>query len=107
MLLPEHKFIVEKLSAEQTTRNEKKYRDLILKKSAPTDEFGDAIGKDDVLKVSIWQKAYPLIEGINPGDRVLAQLYMNCQEGIDQNSKVYHSVNFSLKTIKLYTPETK
>jgi len=107
MLLPEHKFMVEKISAELTTRNEKKYRDLILKKSAPTDEFGDPIGKDDVLKVSIWEKAFPLLNGIKPGDRVLAQLYMNCQEGIDQNSKIYHSVNFSLKQIKVFTPEGK
>jgi len=107
MLLPEHKFMVEKISPEQTTRNEKKYRDLILKKSAPTDEFGDPIGKDDVLKVSIWTKAYPMIEGIKPGDRVLAQLYMNCQEGIDSNSKIYHSLNFSLKQIKVFIPEAK
>lgn len=103
MILPEHKFTIEKISPELETKSKNKYRELILKKSAPSDEFGDPIGKDDLFKITIWQKSFDKIEGFNAGDKVLAQLYMNGKEDIDSNSKVYYAVNLTLRSLKLHT----
>lgn len=107
MLLPEHKFIIEKISNELETKSKNKYRELILKKNAPTDDFGDQIGKDDLFKITVWEKYFDKIQGLKVSDKVLAQLYMNGREDIDQNSRVYYSITFTIRQIKLYTPETR
>ena len=107
MLLPEHKFIIEKISTEHTAKSGKSYRELVLKKNAPTDEFGDPIGKDDLFKVVVFEKHLSQLNGLKSGDKVLAQLYMNGEEKLDQNSKVYYTVNFSIRQIKVFTPEKK
>ena len=107
MLLPEHKFIIEKISTEHTSKSGKSYREIILKKNAPTDDFGDPIGKDDLFKVAVFEKNLDKLNGLKSGDRVLAQLYMNGEEKLDQNSNILYSVNFSIRQIKLFTPETK
>ena len=107
MILPETKFTIVKISGELKTKSEKKYREIILKKNAPKDDFGDLIGKDDLFKVMAWEKQFEQIGDINVNDRVLAQLYMNGQEFLDQQSRIYYQVNFSLKSMKIYTPETK
>jgi len=107
MLLPEHKFSIDKISNELETKSKNKYRELILKKNAPTDEFGDQIGKDDLFKITVWEKHFDKVTNLKVGDKVLAQLYMNGREDLDQNSKVYYSVNFTIRQIKLFTPETK
>lgn len=106
MILPEHKFIIEKISAELVTKSGNKYREFILKKSAPSDEFGDPIGKDDLFKITIWQKSFDKIEGFKAGDKVLAQLYMNGKEDIDTNSKVYYAVNLTIRSLKHFTQTT-
>ena len=107
MLLPEHKFIIEKISTEHTAKSGKSYRELILKKNAPTDEFGDPIGKDDLFKVVVFEKNLDHVKGMTAGDKVLAQLYMNGEEKLDQNSKIYYAVNFSIRHIKIFNPEKK
>ena len=107
MLLPEHKFIIEKISTEHTAKSGKSYRELILKKSAPSDEFGDPIGKDDLFKVVVFEKHLDKVNGMKSGDKVLAQPYMNGEEKLDQNSKVFYAVNFSIRQIKVFTSETK
>ena len=107
MLLPEHKFIIEKISTEHTAKSGKSYREIILKKNAPTDEFGDSIGKDDLFKVVVYEKNLEQIKGMKPGDKVAAQLYMNREEKLDQNSKVFYAVNFSIRQIKIFNPEKK
>ena len=109
MILPEHKFIIEKISpVDETKKNKKKFVSLILKKNAPTDELGDKIGEDDLLCVTVWEKQFDQLEGLKKGDKVTAQLWMNCSEKLDQNSsKLYYSVGFSLKSIKPFNPESK
>lgn len=107
MLLPEHKFIIEKISTEHTAKSGKSYRELILKKNAPSDEFGDPIGKDDLFKAVVFEKNLEQVKGMNPGDKVSVQLYMNGEEKLDQNSKIYYAVNFSVRQIKIFNPEKK
>ncbi len=107
MLLPEHKFLIEKISTEHTSKSGNSYREVILKKSAPTDEFGDPVGKDDLFKITVWEKHFDKLTGLNPGDKVLVQLYCNGSETIDQNSKIYYAVNFTIRQIKLFAPITK
>lgn len=107
MLLPEHKFIIEKISTEHTAKSGKSYRELILKKNAPSDDFGDPIGKDDLFKVVVYEKHLESVKGMKPGDKVLVQLYMNGEEKLDQNSKVYYAVNFSIRQIKAFNSQPK
>jgi hypothetical protein len=107
MLLPEHKFTIANISTEHSSRSGNSYRELLLKKSAPTDEFGDPIGKDDVLRVVVYEKHLDKLAGLKEGDKVLAQLYMNCEEKVDKQGNVFYPVNFSIRQIKQFTPETR
>ena len=105
MQLPESKFIIEKIGEVQKTKGDKKFVELILKKNAPKDEMGDSIGEDDLFCVVVWEKNFEKLNGFKPGDRVLAQLYMNGRERLDGNSKIYYAVSFSLRALKHYNPE--
>jgi hypothetical protein len=106
MQLQETKFIIEKIRPVDETKNGKKYVELILKKNAPKDELGDPIGEDDLFLAVVWEKYFDKLNGFKPGDPVLAQLYMNGRKRLDQNSKVYYAVSFSLKNLKPFVNTT-
>lgn len=108
MQLNEQKFLIERIcSVEETKKNRKKYVDVILRRVAPKDELGDPIGEDDLFRVTVWEKDFHKMNGINKGDRVLAQLYVNGREQLDSNSKIYYSVSFTLKSIKHFENSSK
>ncbi|MDP2338044.1 MAG: hypothetical protein Q8N05_16685 [Bacteroidota bacterium] len=98
MLLPEHGYIVDKVSEELSTKDLKhQYVELILRKPAPKDEFGDTVFTDDVYQVKAWNKKIDLVKGLQKGDKVKAMLSLSGAELFDQqSSKIYYNQNLSV-----------
>ena len=100
MFLPEFKCIVKSMSGIQKTRDMKhEYLEIVLTKPARKDEFGESIGNDDFFLVKAWNKKATELPGLVPGDRVNATLILQGGEGLDKESKIYHSLNLTLYKI--------
>ena len=104
MLIPEHKYLVESCSGMQSTRDGKhQYITVILKKPAPTDEFGDKIPglDDDLFECTIWNKNAQEMPVLSAGDKVEAQLAFRGSSGISrQDGSTWYNVQVNIRNIK-------
>lgn len=98
MFLPEHGFIVEKVGIVEDTKDFKhKYCELIIRKPAPRNEFGEQSMPDDVFQAKAWDKRIDLLSGLQKGDKVKIQLSLTGKENFDRdNSKLYYQINLSV-----------
>lgn len=98
MFLPEHGFIVEKVGSVVPTKDGKhQYCDLIIRKPAPRNEFGEQIIADDVFQAKAWDKRIELLNGLNKGDKVKIQLSLTGKEQLDrESSNIYYQMNLSV-----------
>jgi hypothetical protein len=103
MLLPEHKYLIEKVDLPQNTKdNQFRFQTIVLKKPGYTDEFGEKIGKDDLLECKVWNDKIEQMPVLKAGDKVKAVLNLNGRQGLDRNnSEIYYTLNLSIKNIEL------
>ena len=106
MLLNEHKFTIDKLTAvQETKKNQKKFVVMKLRKAAPTDEFGQPITEDDIFELTVWERDFQKLQGFKTGDKVLCQLYLNGRDKLSENSQEYNQITMSIRQIKHFVPE--
>lgn len=102
MILPEFKFLVEKVGRRLTTDDGKHvYQDLVLLRPGYTDAFGEKRGKDDFLEVRAWNTTTEQLEGIARNDKVSAEIMLNGRKHIDHNDgKERYFINLGLRKIQ-------
>jgi hypothetical protein len=98
MFLPEHGFIVESVGSVEPTKDQKhKYCEIILRKPAPRNEFGEQSVPDDVFQAKAWDKRIELLNGLKKGDKVKIQLSLTGKEQLDRDqTKLYYQLNLSV-----------
>lgn len=101
MLLPSHKFIVESYSGMKTTPDNKhKYIEIVLRKPAPTNEFGEKFMDDDIFQASVWNKSAEELPVFNHGDKVEALLALKgTKELSTTDNRTYFRYQFSIRKI--------
>ncbi len=103
MLIPEHKFLVEKVFQVDETKDKKhKFQRIILKKPGYTDELGEKIGKDDFFECRAWNKKLNEIPVLKSGDKVKALLALQgtCHLDITNGQEFYYT-QFTIRKIQL------
>lgn len=101
MLLPAHKFIVESYSGMKNTDNNKHhFIEIVLRKPAPTDEFGEKFMDDDLFQTSVWNKAADELPVFNHGDKVEAQLALRGTKEVSSDGKVFYRNQLTIRKIK-------
>lgn len=103
MLIPEHKYLVERVDPPQHTQDKQyRFKTIVLKKPGFTDEFGEKIGKDDLFACKVWNDRIEQLPDLKRGDKVKAVLNLSGREGLDRNtSEIYYSININIKQIDL------
>ena len=104
MLLPEHKFLVEKVfQPESTQNNNHKYQRIVLKKPGFTDEFGEKKGKDDLFDCRVWNKKIDNVPpGLKAGDKVKVMLSLNGRDYLDESkNEIGYNLQLSIGKIEL------
>lgn len=101
MFLPEHGYIIEKVgSVEPTKTGRNQFIECVFRKPAFKDEFGESKYPDDVFLVKAWDSKINLVNNLQCGDKVKAQLSLRGSEHFDQQtSRIYH--NMDLSVVKL------
>ena len=100
MFLREEKFIVERLEYENETERGVLYRDIILRKPAHVDEFGDPIGSDDLFCARAFKDKAKKRQQFASGDRVKAVLILNGKEVIDNARGIFYNTYLNLWRIE-------
>jgi|GEM_PF-4124678 len=103
MLIPEHKYLIERVDPPQYTQdNQFRFKTIVLKKPGFTDEFGDKIGKDDLFECKVWNDRIEQLPVLKKGDKVKAMLNLSGREVLDRNtSEIYYTMNLNIKQIDL------
>ena len=103
MLIPEHKFLVEKVGpTEKTPDGKHQFQTIILVKPGYTDEFGEKIGKDDIYECRAWNKTLEEMPVLKKGDKVKAVLNLNGRQFLDKNnSEIYYNLQLIIRKIEL------
>lgn len=103
MLLPEHKFLVEKVGQKEKTTDQKHtFKTIVLRKPGFTNEFGEKVGKDDLFEAKAWNKTIDELPVVAMGDKVAATLLLTGKEYLDKNqSDINYSLQLTLHKMKL------
>lgn len=100
MLLPTHKYIVESYSGmKNTTDNKHRYIEVVLRKPAPTNEFGEKFIDDDIFHTTAWNKAADELPVFSHGDKVEALLALRGTKEITPDSKVFYRTQLTIRKI--------
>lgn len=102
MLIPEHKYLIEKVyPAENTQNGRHKFQRIILRKPAPRDEFGDQVMKDDLFECKVWNAAIAELPALKTGDKVKAVLGIQGVEHTDTaKGHVMYYTQISIRKIE-------
>lgn len=102
MYLPEHKFIVDEVgNIEKTPNKLHTYIEIILRKPAYRDEFGESKYQDDIFQCTVWNQKIETLPYLVAGDKVEAVLNYQGRKQFDQNAgKYFYTKQFSIQTIK-------
>lgn len=101
MYLQEFKAIIKGVTPVQKTRDGKyEFVEVVVTKPARKDDFGEAIGKDDIFLAKAWNKKIAELPVLKAGDKVNVTLILQGSEGIDKNdSSIYHSLQLNVMKI--------
>ena len=103
MLLPEQKFLVDKVGTTDRTKDGKhEFQTIILLKPGYTDEFGEKRGTDDYFECKAWNKTLQEMPVLKHGDKVNVTLNMQGGKWIDkENGDTNYQVQLSIRKITL------
>lgn len=101
MLIPEHKYLVEKVYPTENTQNGRhKFQRIILKKPGFKDEFGDQKSKDDLFECKVWNAAIADLPPLSTGDKVKAMLAIQGVEHTDAKGQVMYYTQITIRKIE-------
>jgi len=103
MLLPEHKFLVDKVGTTERTQDGKhEYKTIVLVKPGYTNEFGEKVGTDDEYECKAWNKTIGEMPVIKHGDKVNALLNLQGRKFIDKTKgDVYYRTELMIRKLTL------
>ena len=103
MLLPEHKFIIEKVGPSDKTKDGKHtFQAIVLKKPGYTDEFGEKKGDDDLFEAKAWNKILEEMPVVKAGDKVSVLLALQGREFLDKtSSQIHYPLQLTIRKLKL------
>ena len=90
--------VVERIGAVEE-KGQHKFKEVIVRHQQ-VDEFGDASGKPDVFRMVAWNGVMQKLPELQKGDHVKVLATLSGHEGIDKNSKIFHSLNLSIQALK-------
>ena len=102
MLLPEHKFLIEKAGPKENTKDQKhSFKTFVFRKPGFTNEFGEKVGKDDLFEAKAWNKTIDELPAVSMGDKVAVMLVLNGKEYLDQNQGINYSLQLTIQKMKV------
>ena len=103
MLLPEHKFLVDKVGASERTPDGKhEVQTIVLIKPGYTNEFGEKVGTDDEFECKAWNKTLLEMPFLKHGDKVNALLNLQGRKWIDKDKgEVYYQTGLTIRKIQV------
>lgn len=103
MLLPEHKFLVDKVGPTERTQDGKhEFQTIVLIKPGYTNEFGEKVGIDDEYECRAWNKTIVEMPVIKHGDKVNVVLNLQGRKWIDKDKgDVYYRTELMIRKLSL------
>lgn len=97
-----HAFIakVQSISPEHQ-KGSTRFKNIIVCKPAPTDDFGEKIGKDDIFKIAVFNDRIDKIPANIIGKIVELNCYLQGTEFLQEGKEIIHNLNLVLSGIKL------
>nr|WP_319570232.1 hypothetical protein [uncultured Draconibacterium sp.] len=104
MLINEHKFLVEQVFPETTSKNGKhRTKRIILNKPGYHNSFGEKVGDDDIYECTAWNKTIDELPELKHGDKVTAVINLQGRKNIDQSGNEFYNLNISIRSLKIFT----
>ena len=101
MYLPAHKFYIDSIGpVTPSATGQHKFIEIVLRKPAQRDEFGDEKYPDDYFQCTVWNDKINHLPEIEEGDKVEAVLNYQGRKLLDRDTgKTYYSKQFNIQKL--------
>lgn len=89
------KAIIESISPIETAKSGTKFVNIVIRKPARMNEFGEKIGNDDIFNVQVYNNKIEEIPKLHKGDKIEIKMSLSGSEHLDQNSKIFYRMSLT------------
>lgn len=102
MYIEKQKMLIAGVKPVETTKDGKyKYRNILLRKPAFVDAFGEKHGEDDLFECSVWNKKIDTLPALIEGDKVEVSFFLQGREYVHTSRGLMYSLRLNIHEIEL------